>query len=319
MSEQTKRPQLFTELFRPKTLDQAIIVPRIYNELKNGATQNFLFYGTQGAGKTTLTRILAQGHEVLEINGSLDRGIDTVRTDIQNFVSSNALFGESNTHKVVQIEESENLSNDAWLSLRALIEKYHDNVRFIANCNYIDKIPEPIQSRFNCIPIDPINAEEEQYLFKGYEDRVKQILSYLKIGYTDDGVHKFVKLNFPDMRSIIKKIQQMVTRGDKELTADMIGATFDGAEIFKIIMETPNPWENYKKLVADWSTRPEEAMLKISEEFPKYLNTVAPDKIGKLPWIIIEIADHIAKLNGAIDKFIILESLVFKIQGLIHS
>lgn len=318
MSENKVTTKLFTELFRPKTLDQAIIVPRIYNELKANASGNLLFYGTQGAGKTTLSRIMSAGHEVLEINASLDTGIETVRDSIISFSSSASLFGEYGKVKIIEIEEIDGMSTAAYMSLRAVMEKYHENVRFIANCNYIDKIPEPIQSRFTCIPIDPINQEEEEYLFNGYSERVKQILTYLKISYTDEGVHKFVKLNFPDMRSIVKKIQQMYIRGDKELTADMIGSTFNGKDLFDIIMNKPNPWENYTKLSTDWSARPEEGMLAISEEFPKYLNTVAPDKISKLPWIIIEIADHISKLPQAIDKFIILESCVFKLQNLIH-
>lgn len=318
MSDNKVTTKLFTELFRPKTLDQAIVVPRIREELKNGLTGNILFYGTQGAGKTTLTRILTQGYEVLEINASLERGIDTIRDSVISFASSSSLFGDKKL-KVVQEEECDQFTTDAWMSLRAVMEKYHENVRFIANCNYIDKIPEPIQSRFTCIPIDPINAEEEEYLFNAYTERVKQILTYLKIGFTDEGVQKFIKLNFPDMRSIIKKIQQMVTRGDKELTSDIIGSTFDGKELFEIIMGTPNPWENYTKLCTNWSARPEDGMLCISEEFPKYLHAVAPDKTGKIPWIIIETADHISKLPNAIDKFIILQSLVFKLQNLIHS
>jgi hypothetical protein len=38
--------KLFTEIFRPQTLDQAIIVPRIREDLSKGLTQNVLLSGS---------------------------------------------------------------------------------------------------------------------------------------------------------------------------------------------------------------------------------------------------------------------------------
>ena len=43
--------KLFTEMLRPQTLDQAIIVPRIREVLQHGLTNNILFAGSPGAGK----------------------------------------------------------------------------------------------------------------------------------------------------------------------------------------------------------------------------------------------------------------------------
>ena len=40
------KQQLFTELFRPKTLDQAVIVPRIRQELEKGLIDSILLFGT---------------------------------------------------------------------------------------------------------------------------------------------------------------------------------------------------------------------------------------------------------------------------------
>ena len=163
------KQQLFTELFRPKTLDQAVIVPRIRQELEKGLIDSILLFGTQGAGKTTLTRILAaECDDPLYINASLERGIDTIREKIITYASSSSLWGGEEKLKVVILEECDNLTNDAWSALRATIEQFNRTTRFIGNCNYIEKIPEPIQSRFNCIPIDPINQEEETYLLNGF-------------------------------------------------------------------------------------------------------------------------------------------------------
>lgn len=313
--------KLYTEIFRPQTLEQAVIVPRIREELNKGLVDHVLLVGTQGAGKTTLTRIMCKNvdkNNVLEINASLERGIDVIREQVTQFCSVNSLFAGSEQLKVVVFEECDNLTYDAWASLRALIEKYHKTVRFIANCNYVDKIPEPIQSRFNVIVIDPINREEEEYLFNGYVERVKYILSYLKINFTEENVKLFVKNSFPDMRSIIKKIQQLVTRQCSELTPDMLSSTFDCASLFNMILSKPDPWNNYKTLVGEWSNKADEAILQIGKQFPEYLNTKAPQLVPKLPMILIAIAEYNSMLATSIDKFVTLLGLIYKLQIIVN-
>lgn len=311
------KQKLFTELFRPQTLEQAILVPRIRQELEKGLVDNILLYsGCPGTGKTTCTRILANnmGCEPLYINASMERGIDTIREKVINYASSTSLFDGEEQMKVVILEECDNLTNDAWSSLRATIEQYHSYVRFIANCNYIDKVPEPIQSRFNCIPLYPINQEEEEFLFKGYVERIKLILNACHITYEDKDVESFVKTDFPDMRTLIKKIQQLYTRQVPVLNAETLGATFDCSEIFNIILHPGSVQDNYKLLASNWSTKADDAMLMIGQQFPKYLQTAAPDKFNKLPLVVITLAEYQAQLHNAIDKFVVLLACIYKLQ-----
>lgn len=319
-TQQHVTQKLFTELFRPQTLEQAILVPRVRQELEKGLQDNILLYSnTPGTGKTTCTRILAKlGTDPLEINASLERGIDVIREKVMSYASASSLFGGEEQMKVVILEECDNLTYDAWASLRALIEQFHSHVRFIANCNYIDKIPEPILSRFNCISILPINQEEETYLIAQYEERVKLILNACHIASTDENVKTFVKNSFPDMRTLIKKIQQLYTRGCKELTADALGSTFDCSTLFNVIMQPGNPWDNYKYLVGDWSNKADDAILAIGQQFPEYLMTTCPQKIGKLPLIIIAIGEYNSMLVTSIDKFVTLLALVFKLQMILQ-
>ena len=318
MENQHVTQKLFTELFRPQSLDQAIIVPRIREELSKGLTQNVLFAGNPGSGKSSLTRILSKGYNVLEINASLENGIDTIRDKVINFASQSSLFGGEEQLKVIVLEECDGLTVDAWKALRATIEKYHKTVRFIGNCNYIDKIPDPIKSRFNVIIIDPLNNEEEQFLFNGYLDRIKYILNYFKVSYSEEDVISFVKSSFPDMRALLTKIQQLYNRGCKELTKDMLANSYDCSELFRIIISTPDPVSNYKQLVAEWSTKPEDAILAIGKDFPDYIMTIKPELVNKLPLILINTAEYNAMLSQSIDKFVTLLGLVFKLQVIIN-
>ena len=141
---------------------------------------------------TTLTRILSKGYDTLTINCSAERGIDTIREKIMGFSSAISLLDGKENIKVIVLEECDGMTNDAFDSLRAVIEKFAGSVRFIGNCNNINKIPEPIQSRFNVIPCYPINAEEEKYLFEGYVNYVGQILNYIKCTYNDETLHHYM-------------------------------------------------------------------------------------------------------------------------------
>lgn len=321
-TEETKTPhitqQLFTELFRPKTVDQAIILPRIRDDVNRGLTTNILFAGSPGSGKTSLTRILSEGYAVLEINASLERGIDIIRDKVTAFASQSSLWGGEEKLKVIVLEECDGLTIDAWAALRATIEKYHKTVRFIANCNYLDKIPEPIQSRFNVVVIDPINKEEENWLFTAYVERIKYILNYFKVTYTEETVQQFVRGCFPDMRSIITKIQQLYNRGCKELTPDMLSSTYDCSDLFNLIVSAPDPMNNYKKLITEYSNKSDEAIIAIGKSFPDYIMTVTPQHINKLPLILIATAEYNAMLATSIDKFVTLLGLVYKLQMIIN-
>lgn len=319
MAENKVLKTLFTENLRPKTLDQVLTFPRIKDALKNGVQGNLLFYGIQGTGKTTLVRILRKDYDYLEINCSLERGIDTIREKLVGFCSSSSLFDDGSRHlKIVHMEECDMLSTESFLSLRAVIEQFASTVRFLGTCNYIEKLPPAILSRFECICMNPQNKEEEQWLFSAYCGRVKQILTALKIAFTDEKIDRFVRKTFPDFRSVIKTIQSMYTRGCTEIPDDISVDGSDLTSLLKIIMEKPDAWENYKQLQLEWSTNPDNAIIELGKTFPEYLNRTNPLLITKLPGVMITIAEHEAMLSQAADHFVVLLSLVFKLQMLLN-
>ena len=311
--------KLFTEIFRPQSLDQAVLLPRIYNELASGLKQNILFFGTQGSGKSTLTRILSKGYDTLTINASAERGIDVIREKITNFASAISLMEGSEKVKVIVLEECDGLTSDSFDALRAVIERYANSVRFIGNCNNINKIPAPIQSRFKCIPSDPINQEEEQMLFNGYVNYVGQILNHIGCTYEEDVLHEFVKSNFPDMRSIMNQIQSIHISGAKELDRKSLIKSFDCSDLFEQIVNNNDPVENYKLVTANYAGNIDGTMESISKSFIDFIRLNYSQYISKIPMCVIAIAENNNMLSNAIDKFIVLLSLVYKLQIILKS
>lgn len=320
MSERLVINQLFTEQMRPKTLDKVITFERVKAELRNGIQANYLFAGTQGIGKTSICRVLCAGYETLTINCSLDRGIDAIRESIVTFCSSMSLINEDrNKKKVILLEEFDNLTKDSYLSLRSLIEKYANNVYFLANCNYIDNVPTPILSRFTIFRMDPQDESERAQLMGMFRQKTELILRGLKIGYTEETLTRFINRFFPDFRSIVKTIQSMYTRECTEIPSDVADDGSDLSTLFSVILQQPNPMENYRQLQLEWSMKPDLAVLELGKQFPNYMNENVPQLINRLPTVIITIAEHGAMLSQCADHFVVLLSLVYKLQMIIHA
>lgn len=309
--------KLFTELFRAKSIDGLILPARISNEISKGLTQNILLFGPQGGGKSTIARILIDGFDTLKLNGSSENGIDVIRNQVLTFASSISLDKGKENFKVIFIDEADGLTDNAWDALRETIEHYSDTVRYICTCNKIDKIPAPIRSRFNCIPVYPINREEEQMMFEGYCNYVGQILTGIKISYDNETLAQFVKNSFPDMRSILNSIQKLYTQDATELDKNSLITTFDCSDLFDLIVNGNNPEENYKFIMTNYSSNPDEAMMEISRSFVDFVRTSYSQYNNKIPYIIMTTADYMHQLTTAPDRLLVLLACVFKLQMVI--
>jgi len=310
--------ELFTEKFRPKDLNQLIAPSRIKNELNKGLIQNLLLYGSAGTGKTSTLFILAKNHPTLYINASSERGIDTLRDKIGRFCSSISLEGGKEKLKCVILDEIDGATPEFFNAFKASMEKYSNITRFIASCNYIQKVPEPIQSRFNCISYDPINSDEENYSIGEYKNRISKILTAAKISYTPEILEKFIKNEFPDMRSLMNKIQSLYLQGVHELNSSNFNINYDFIDLYKMcINPSSKPYDNYKLIVSEYSSKIDDVMSALGNDFVEFLKTNASNKLDKLPLILITVAEHQAQRNMVIDPIVTLLSLVFKIQTIL--
>jgi DNA polymerase III delta prime subunit len=314
--------KLFTGRFRPQTLDEIILPTRIRQEIGNGELkQNFLLEGSQGTGKTSLAKILTKNHPTLYINVSDESSVDVIRTKITDFCSTISVLDGKDSTKVVILDEFDGASEQFYKAIRATIEKFTENggARFIATCNFINKIPDPVQDRFCVISFNSLSKEEEREVKILYVKRVMAILKSLDIQISQEAAIEFVKRNFPSMRSIVSKIQSFHDRGIKDIKVEDIKIlNYSFNDIFNLILTKTDPYENYKLLMSQYSAKVDDVLASLATEFPEYLRENHPQHIAKIPMIIIDTANYQAQRTSVIDPTISMLACVYKLQMTIN-
>lgn len=311
--------KLFTEAFRAKSLDNMVLPDRVRNAVGKGLTQNMFLYGPQGTGKSTIARILTEGYDVLKINGSSENGIDVIRNQVVSFASAVSLEFGNEKMKVIYIDEADGLTDNAWDALRETIEHYAGSVRYICTCNKIDKIPGPIKSRFECIPVFPITRDEEAQMVAGYCSWVGQILTAIKVEYDNETLEMFVRNSFPDMRTILNAVQSLYTQDIHVLNRDAIVKTFDCSDLFNVIITGSDPVENYKFVMANYASNPADAMFGISKSIVDFIRINYPQYAAKIPYVITTVAEYMFQLTTAPDRVLVLLACMYKLQMVLRS
>ena len=229
---------IWVEKYRPKTIDECILpesIKKTFRDfLSQGEIPNLLLSGPPGIGKTTVAKALCAelGVDCYVINGSDEgRFLDTVRNQAKNFASTVSLMDSDRKHKVIIIDEADNTTHDVQLLLRANIESFYKNCRFIFTCNFKNRIIEPLQSR--CAVIDfSLKGKDKQDISGQFFKRLNDILQLEKVEADKRVLAELIMKHLPDWRRVLNECRRHSVGGKIDSS---ILATFSPVNVEDLI------------------------------------------------------------------------------------
>ena len=289
---------LWVEKYRPHTIEECILpedTKAIFQGfLEQGEIPNLLLSGSAGVGKTTVAKALCDelGVDSYVINGSDEgRFLDTVRNQAKTFASTVSLTSSSR-HKVIIVDEADNTTADVQLLLRAAIEEFQGNCRFIFTCNYKNKIIAPLHSR--CSVVD-FNGKQKKQLAEAFFNRVKVILEMEMVKYEEKVVAEVVMKYFPDFRRTLNELQRYSSCGQIDTGILSSGNEFSIEKLVGYLRK--KEFTNMKKWVTqNMDSEPQDIMRKVYDNLYNYFDPKS------IPEAVLIISEYQYKSSFVVDQ-----------------
>jgi replication factor C small subunit len=298
---------LWVEKYRSQTLEQYVgnegIKAFISKCITNNDIPHLLFYGKAGTGKTTLAKLITKNIkcDLMYINASDERGIDTIREKIVDFASVNSF----NPIKVVILDEADYLTPQAQAALRNVMETYSAKTRFILTANYAERIIDPLKSRCQTFHIEPPTKGEVAKHTAG-------ILDAEGVIYELPALAGIIKTYYPDIRKIINVAQQSIDDNNTLNPGALIANVEDVLNTIILLFKArpKSVWADVRQAIVDED---------INDFIPLFtgLYERAAEYTSSSPDIAIHAAQYMWQNNSIADKelnFMAFVSQILKIK-----
>ena len=300
---------LWVEKYRPQTISECILpdgLKKTFQEYVDaGEISNMLLCGTAGTGKTTVARALCNelGCDYIVINGSDESGIDVLRTKIRDFASTVSFESKA---KVVILDEADYLNpNSTQPALRAFIEEFSGNCRFIFTCNFKNRIIEPLHSRTSVIDFK-IEKKDRPEMAQKFMGRMQYILTQEGIPYEQNVLAELLMKHFPDYRRVINELQRYSKSGsiDSGILSNI--AEINTKELIDSLKD--KDWKKMRQwVVNNVDNDPQGVYRKVYDSLI--------DKVKQVPHLVLLIADYQYKSAFVADQEINLTACLTDIMA----
>ena len=300
---------LWVEKYRPRTLEECILPDaqkQVFQQfIEAGEIPNMLLCGTAGTGKTTVARALCNelGCDYIVINGSEESGIDVLRTKIKGFASTVSFEGKP---KVVILDEADYLNpNSTQPALRAFIEEFSKNCRFIFTCNFKNRIIAPLHSRTTVVEFKLVNGQKKK-MAGLFHKRMMDILKKEKVDYNDKVLAELLMKHFPDYRRVLNELQRYGAGGviDEGVLSNL-------AELSTKALVDALRDKDFKKM-RQWVANSVDS--DPQSVYRKVYDTLIP-KVKQVPQLVLIIADYQYKAAFVSDQEINLTACLTEIMA----
>jgi len=278
------KTSIWVEKYRPKTISEVIFQDDRQGKsfetfVKNQDIPNLLLSGSRGTGKTSVSKALIRDlnvdlSDVLKINCSKDK-VDAMRSEVDVF----AMTMPMGKFKIVQLEELDGMSHEGQKLLRSTIEDTSASCRFIATCNYANKILPPLEDRFQHFYFRAPDKERIAI-------RMADILEREKVDFDIDNLLTYIDVGYPSIRQIIQLLHQNSQDGallpPRSATSSVAEWKFGLLD-----MITSGNFRAARKLVCESATRDEHV-----EIFTFLYQNIEKLKVKDKDAALIEIAAH---------------------------
>jgi len=281
---------LWVEKYRPKTVAETILPDGLKQTFQkivdSGELPNMLFTGTAGLGKTTIARAICNELDVdyILINGSEEGNIDTLRTKIKQFASTVSLQGGI---KVVILDEADYLNPQSTQpALRAFIEEYSNNCRFILTCNFKNRIIEPLHSRCGVYEFGFASKAQATACAGQFMDKSIAILEAENITYDKSTLATLIMKHMPDWRRVLNELQRYsIATGniDSNILSNLADSNYN--DLFHYLKS--KDFKKMRKWVADNIDTDAAAIFRAI--YDRMTDKVEP---GSIPQLVLILADY---------------------------
>ena len=274
--------------------------------ISKGEVPNLLLSGSAGTGKTTIARALCNelGCDYIVINGSDEgRQIDTLRTKIKQFASAVSFEGKT---KVVILDEADYMNRDSVQpALRAFIETFSENCRFIFTCNYANRLIEPLHSRTTVIDFK-LAPSDKPVLASKFLKRMEYILGTEGVDFSQRVLAELLNKHFPDYRRVINELQRYSVGGKID---EGILSNFQEINA-KALVESlrEKDWKKMRQWIANNVDTDPQAI------FRQIYDILLPEVKG-IPHLVLLIADYQYKAAFVADQEINLTACLTEIMA----